>query len=283
MDETLRNAETAETMGNAGPRAAQVRVRLFAMLAEAAGRRELVLEVPAGSRVSDVAAALARQVPALAPWVDRVSYALNLEYVRGDALVRDGDEVALLPPVSGGAGDAGEDTGAHRHGGAGAREAPVQGDTPGVVATAGGGRFVVTTGPLSLDAVAALVNHPRAGAVCVFTGTVRGITGDHETSYLTYDAYGPMAVTEMQRIAAEIQRRWPGTEVAMHHRTGRVDIGETSVVVAVSAPHRPEAFAACRFGIDELKRRVPIWKKEVYADGSHWVGRDGTGPWSRED
>src|SRR5690606_38052200 len=98
MDETLRNAETAETMGNAGPRAAQVRVRLFAMLAEAAGRRELVLEVPAGSRVSDVAAALARQVPALAPWVDRVSYALNLEYVRGDAPVRDGDEVALLPP-----------------------------------------------------------------------------------------------------------------------------------------------------------------------------------------
>ncbi|MFO7246463.1 MAG: molybdenum cofactor biosynthesis protein MoaE [Thermaerobacter sp.] len=264
----------------------QVTVRLFAMLAEAAGRRELVLSVPAGSRVSDVAAALARQVPALAPWVERVSYALNLEYVQGDAPVGDGDEVALLPPVSGGAGEGGGDPAADpavtRPAQPGAAPAAAGGAAPGLLAEADGGRFVVTTGPLSLDAAASLVSHPSAGAVCVFTGTVRGITGDHETSYLTYDAYGPMAVAEMQRIAGEIQRRWPGTRVAIHHRVGRVDVGETSVVVAVSAPHRPEAFAACRYGIDELKRRVPIWKKEVYADGSHWVGRDGTGPWSEE-
>lgn len=244
MDESLRGAQ---------PDGVRVTVRLFAMLAEAAGRRELAVTVPAGSRVRDVAAALARRVPALAPWVDRVSYALNMEYTQPDAAVADGDEVALLPPVSGGTG--------------------------GVLARSDDGRFVVTTGRLSLDAAAALVNHPRAGAVCVFSGTVRGVTGEHETSYLTYDAYAEMAVAEMERLAAEIRRRWPGTEVAMHHRTGRVDVGEISVVVAVSAPHRPEAFAACRFGIDELKRRVPIWKKEVYADGSHWVGRDGTGPW----
>ncbi|HEX6988656.1 MAG TPA: molybdenum cofactor biosynthesis protein MoaE [Bacillota bacterium] len=262
-----------DTFPGAKPGVLRVTVRLFAMLAEAAGRRELVLTVPSGSRVVDVAAALAGQVPALAPWVNRVSYAVNMEYARADAAISDGDEVALLPPVSGGAGD----------GDGGAVEDAAQGGARGVLARAAGDRFVVTTDPLSLDAVAALVNHPRAGAVCVFAGTVRQVTGEHRTSYLAYDAYAEMAVVEMERIAAEIQCRWPRTEVAIHHRAGRVDIGETSVVVAVSAPHRPEAFAACRFGIDELKRRVPIWKKEVYADGSHWVGRDGTGPWSQED
>lgn len=237
-----------------------VRVLLFAMLAESAGRRELELELPAGSRVADAVRALAERAPALAPWVDRVSYAVNRTYAEREAPLAEGDELALLPPVSGGSvGD------------------------EGVLASAAGGRFLVSRGPLSLDRAAALVTNPASGAVCVFAGTVRELTGSHRTSYLEYDAYPEMAVEEMARIAEEIDRRWPGAQVAIHHRIGRLDIGDVSVVVAAATPHRQAAFEACRYGIDELKRRVPVWKKEVYADGSHWVGRDGTGPWSEGD
>lgn len=233
----------------------KIRVLLFAILADAAGTRRLELAVPVGSTVADAGAELARQVPALSEWVGRVAYAVNRNYSPPETQLQDGDELALLPPVSGGAGGDGQ-----------------------ILASRDGGRFLVTGAPLSTDVAAQLVGHNLAGAICVFAGAVREITGDHRTLHLEYDAYAEMAVSEMARIADTIQRRWPNTRVAMHHRIGHLDPGEVSVVVAVAAPHRPAAFEACRFGIDELKRQVPIWKKEVYADGSHWVGRDGDGP-----
>ncbi|HEY8449264.1 MAG TPA: molybdenum cofactor biosynthesis protein MoaE [Bacillota bacterium] len=244
-----------------------VRVRLFAAIAEAAGTRELTLTLPAGSRLGEAIAELARAVPAVAPWTQRVALARNHVYADPGEPLADGDEIALIPPVSGGEG--------------GGEAVSAQGTRAGEqapLAEADHGRFLITEAPLDPSRVAALAGHRRAGAISLFCGTVREFTGERRTLRLEYDAYAEMAVKEMQRLAAEIRERWPGTRVAMHHRVGRLGIGEISVVVAVAAPHRSEAFTACRFAIDELKRRIPIWKKEVYEDGSEWVGRDGTTP-----
>ncbi len=126
--------------------------------------------------------------------------------------------------------------------------------------------FRVTDGPIDLLAVQAAVAHPGAGGLVLFTGVTRDNFGGRGVLRLEYEAYPEMAEPEMARIGAELAARWPGARVAMVHRTGRVDIGEASVAIAVSAPHRDEAYAASRFAIDELKARVPVWKKEFYAD-----------------
>lgn len=232
-----------------------VKVLLFAAVADAVGVRNLDLSLPAHASLRDAVRELANKYPALAPWVERVSYARNFQVVSLDEPLTDGDEIALLPPVSGGEKEAGQ-----------------------LPYSTADGRMLITTEPLSLDAARELVVNPKSGAICVFAGTVREFTGNHRTSYLEYEAYVPMVVKEMQKIEQEIKDRWPEVQMAIHHRIGRLEIGEVSVVVAAAAPHRDEAFAAGRFGIDELKRRLPIWKKEVYADGSHWVGCDGSTP-----
>ncbi|MCG0239192.1 MAG: molybdenum cofactor biosynthesis protein MoaE [Firmicutes bacterium] len=133
--------------------------------------------------------------------------------------------------------------------------------------------------PISPEAVAAKVADPTIGAVVTFIGTVREWTRGRQTIYLEYEAYPEMAVAQMERIAREIQEKWPGTRVAITHRVGRLQIGEASVVIAVGAPHRAEAFAACRHAIERLKQIVPIWKKEVWADGEEWVGSQAGPDW----
>ncbi len=133
--------------------------------------------------------------------------------------------------------------------------------------------YKITTEPIDADAVYRAVDHARDGAVVVFHGIVRARSDDdRETRYLEYEAYPAMAEAEMRAIGAEIERRWGIADVAMVHRIGRCEIGEASVVIAVASPHRGEAFESCRYAIDTLKADVPIWKKEVFADGEVWVG-----------
>src|SRR5262245_20767346 len=206
-----------------------VRVRLFAGLRERAGWSEKELEEIA--RVGDVWAALE-----LGEEPGGVLYAVNREYADPGQELRDGDEVALIPPVSGGA-------------------------------------FRVTEEPISLEAVVAEVADERAGGIATFTGTVRRQSRGSEVTYLEYEAYAEMAEDVMARLAAgrgDSYELWAG---AIHHRVGRLEIGEPSVVIAVSAPHRAAALEACRKAIDTLKETVPLWKKEVYEGGEEWIGR----------
>ena len=204
-------------------------MRLFAGLRERAGwdRREL----DGVQCVADVWPALD-----LGEEPRGLLYAVNREYAAPDRALAEGDEVALIPPVSGGA-------------------------------------FRLSGRPLSLEAVVAEVADERAGAIATFTGTTRRQSRGRDVVHLDYEAYEGMAEEVMAEIAAELEARYDLCGIAIHHRVGRVGIGETSVLIAVSAPHRADALAACRDAIDTLKERVPLWKKEVYEGGEEWIGR----------
>jgi MoaE-MoaD fusion protein len=209
----------------------RVVVRLFAGLRERAGVPERVLELPEGARVADVWAPLE-----LGAEPNGLLYAVNKAYADRDRTLVDGDEVALIPPVSGGA-------------------------------------FRLTEEPIDLDAVVADVADERAGAIATFLGTTRIESRGRTVIHLDYEAYAGMAEQVMAEIADELYARYDLCRVAITHRVGRVGIGETSVAIAVSAPHRHDALAACRDAIDTLKDRVPLWKKEGYEGGEEWIGR----------
>ncbi len=214
----------------------RVTVKLFGAVREAVGAVELSLSVAHGSRVADVRDRLAADHPIFASFGDRLAVSVNFEIASADAQLNDGDEVAFLPPVSGGAGTCSLDE-----------------------------------APLDVGAIVARVAGPGMGGVVSFVGTVRDHARGRSIRHLEYESYAGMAEREMEKIAAEAERRWPGARVAIAHRSGRLEIGELAVVVVAAAPHRAEAFAACRFAIDTLKETVPIWKKEVTTDGEHWV------------
>ena len=207
----------------------RITIRLFAGLREQAGYGERELE--GVTRVADVWPALG-----LGEEPDGLLYAVNREYAEPTRELADGDEVALIPPVS-------------------------------------GGDFRVAEEPLSLDAVVREVADERAGAIATFTGTVRRESRGRTVIHLEYEAYPEMAEGVMTQIAAELDRRYDLCAIAIHHRIGRVEIGEPSVLIAVSAPHRADALAACKDAIDTLKETVPLWKKEVYEGGEEWLGR----------
>lgn len=225
--------------------AVAVRVRLFARLRELAGFEVETVEVPPESTVADVYAALRQTHPGFQVEMESVRAALNQEFADWDEVVSDGDEVAFIPPVSGGA------------------------HVVGVL-------FEVTTEPLDARRVEQAVAHPGAGALCTFTGIVRDNSRGRSVTHLEYEAFVEMATQQMRHIADEIAEKWPEARVAMAHRTGRLEIGDPSVVVSTSAPHRAEAIAACKWGIDRLKESVPIWKKEHAADGTFWIEGDQT-------
>jgi MoaE-MoaD fusion protein len=207
----------------------RVTVKLFAALRERAGWSER--EVDGVESVADVWPRLALgEEPA------GLLYAVNREYAGADRALADGDEVAVIPPVSGGA-------------------------------------FRVSEEPLDPHAVVAEVADERAGGIATFLGTTRIESRGRTVQYLEYEAYAEMAEDVMAQIADELKRRYELCAVAIHHRVGRVGIGETSVAIAVSAPHRHDALAACRDAIDTLKETVPLWKKEVYEGGEEWIGR----------
>ncbi len=209
----------------------RVTVRLFAGLREHAGTGRRDLELGDGARVEDVWPALE-----LGDEPAGLVFAVNRAYVeRGRALAED-DEVALIPPVSGGA-------------------------------------FRLTEDPIDLTAVVAQVEDERAGAVATFVGTVRAESRGRKVTRLEYEAYEGMAESVMADLAGQLKERYDLCAVAIAHRVGVCEIGEASVVIAVSAPHRQDALAACKEAIDTLKETVPLWKKEVYEGGEEWLGR----------
>jgi molybdopterin synthase catalytic subunit len=205
-----------------------VRVRLFAGLRERAGWSQREIDA---ATVGDVWAALE-----LGDEPGGLLYAVNKAYAERDLPLADGDEVALIPPVSGGA-------------------------------------FLLSDEPLSLDRVVDEVRDERAGAIATFIGTTRISSRGRSVEHLDYEAYEGMAEAVMAEIAESLQARYELCAIAIHHRIGRVGIGDTSVVIAVSAPHRGDALAACKDAIDTLKDRVPLWKKETYDGGEEWIGK----------
>ena len=209
----------------------KVRVRLFAGLRERAGSGSVEVELPDSAVVADVWSALG-----LGDEPAGLLFALNRGYAKKDAALSSGDEVAVIPPVS-------------------------------------GGDFRLSEEPLSVEDAVSEVRSGDAGAVATFIGTTRARSRGRDVLHLEYEAYEGMAELVMADLAAALKARHDLCEVAIHHRIGRVDIGETSVVIAISAPHRAAALTACHEAIDELKVTVPLWKKEVYVGGEEWIGR----------
>ena len=206
----------------------KVKVRLFAGLRERAGWSEREIDATTVAEVWPILE--------LGNEPEGLLYAVNKEYAKRDRILVDGDEVAVIPPVSGGA-------------------------------------FLLSDEPLSIERVVDEVRDDEAGAIATFTGTTRISSRGRRVTRLEYEAYEGMAENVMRGIAEDLRTRYNVSNVAIHHRIGTVGIGETSVVIAVSAPHRADALAACRDAIDALKERVPLWKKEVYEGGEEWIGR----------
>ena len=184
---------------------------------------------------------LIERFPGLERFGRSLLFAVNQEYATLDTELKENDELAIFPPVSGGSGDQRHDF------------------------------FELTTEPIEVGSVARRVVLPECGAIVSLDGFAREWTAGRQTKYLVYEAYDQMALSEMRRLGAEAHERFAIAHIGIVHRTGRLEIGETSVVISVSAPHRKAAFEACEWAIKELKRTVPIWKKEVYADGEEWV------------
>ena len=209
----------------------RVTVRLFAGLREHAGTGRRDVDLGDGARIEDVWPALE-----LGDEPAGLVFAVNRVYVERSKALAEGDEVALIPPVSGGA-------------------------------------FRLTSDPIDLAAVVAEVEDERAGAVATFVGTVRAQSRGRQVVRLEYEAYEGMAENVMADLAGQLKERYDLCAIAITHRVGACEIGDASVAIAVSAPHRQDALAACKDAIDTLKETVPLWKKEVYDDGEEWIGR----------
>jgi molybdopterin synthase catalytic subunit len=214
----------------------RVHVLLFAGLREAVGQKQVFLELPEDASLAELMANLSAEHPSVGAYRGRLVISVNAERAPLERVLRDGDEVALLPPVSGGSG-----------------------------------RRWVTEQPLSMDALIAEVAGPAMGGLVTFTGIVRDHSRGQTIDHLEYEAYGEMAERELRAIGGQIEQRWPQVRYAVSHRIGRLAIGDAAVMIAAAAPHRAEAFDACRFLIDTLKQTVPIWKKEFATSGAYWV------------
>ena len=219
----------------------KVQVRLFARYREAVGRDQVELELPDGVTAESAWQAVSTRFPVLGQYRPFTLFAVRNDYVDADHPLRDGDELCLFPPVSGGAPE---------------------------------GDWIEVTGePLSERLVSDAVAHSGAGAIALFSGVVRDQTGGRRVKFLEYEAHASMAEAKMREIAVAVRQRWPEVaRIAIVHRIGRLEIGESSVMIAVSSPHRRHAFEACHFSIDTLKETVPVWKKEYFEDGEVWVG-----------
>lgn len=214
----------------------RVLVKLFGAVREAVGAKELGVELADAASAAELRALLARDHPIFEDFGERLAVSVNLEVVPHDTPLRDGDEVAFLPPVAGGAGSC-----------------------------------WMSDRPLDVGEAVRLVSGPGMGGLVTFLGAVRDRARGRDIRHLEYEAYPEMAEAEMRKLAQEAASRFEITAVALVHRTGRLEIGEASVAVAVAAPHRGAACDACRFVIDALKRTVPIWKKEFFEGGQVWI------------
>lgn len=217
-----------------------MRVLFFGQLREIVGAAEHSCEIADGARLEELYASCTREFPRLAEFRASVAASINQEYAPWSATPLPGDEVAFLPPVSGGSSPVFEDV------------------------------FQMVHSRIPTETVVASLKGAEEGAVAVFEGIVRNHSHGKSTLYLEYEAYEPMALAKMREIGAVMRRTFAIDRLAMVHRLGRLEIGETSVLIAVSSPHRAAAFDACRYGIDTLKYLVPIWKKEYFSDGAVW-------------
>ncbi|MEE2679010.1 MAG: molybdenum cofactor biosynthesis protein MoaE [Myxococcota bacterium] len=217
----------------------RVQVKLFGSVREATGLSELDVELPADATVRDLRDHLARDHAIFDTLGERLAVSVNFDVSPFETGLREGDEIAFLPPVAGGAG--------------------------------GTDRVNLSDVPIDPGEVVSRVAGPGRGGIVSFSGAVRNQARGREIRHLEYEAYPGMAEQEMEKICDAAERRWPGVRVAMAHRVGHLEIGDLAVVIAVAAPHRAEAFEACRFAIDTLKETVPIWKKEFATDGDYWV------------
>jgi len=230
-----------------------VRVLFFGAARDAVGAEQIDLTCDDGCTGGQALQQLLSQYPELGRFGKSLLLAVNQEYAELNRDIRDGDELAIFPPVSGGSGSAGilpADFSQHDF-------------------------FELTTNPIDVGAVARRVVLPECGATVTLDGYAREWTKGRRTLYLVYEAYEPMALNEMKRLGAQAREKFDIANIGIVHRTGRLEIGETSVVISVTAPHRRAAFEACEWAIRELKRTVPIWKKEVFEDGEVWVEGEG--------
>ncbi len=226
----------------------QVKVLLFGQLREVVGASEEEVDLSEGACVADLFDHYQQRFPRMKEFCPSIAMAVNQEYAESSVPLRAGDEVALLPPVSGGAS-----------------ESPAE-------------WVMLTHEPIKAAELAGKVIAPKDGAVVTFDGIVRNHTGGRQTLYIDYEAYQPMALAKMREIAAAIREEFSVDGIVLVHRLGRVEIGETSVFIAVSSPHRAPAFVACRNAIDTLKQSAPIWKKEYFVDGEGWAEGELPGP-----
>ncbi len=217
----------------------KVTVRYFASIREAIGERAQTREIPDQSTAGELIDAIVSDHPTIDGLRRASRIMVNHEYAERDRVLHDGDEVALIPPVSGGSGD-----------------------------------FEITDRPIDLQNLSDRVASPKAGAIATFAGTVRDNARGRGVQVLEYEAYPEAAKKALAQIGAEIRSRWDVEGIAIVHRTGRLAIGEVSVGIAVSSAHRAEAFDACRHAIERIKQIVPIWKKEFYDDGQTWIGSE---------
>lgn len=219
----------------------KITVRFFAMFREQLGTSEVSIEIPAGSSARTAYDTALADSPALLGLAESVMLMANEEYIEQDHVLQDGDELAIIPQVSGGS-------------------------EPDM--------FIVTEDELDARRVEALVATSGDGAIVTFHGTVRNTARGRTVTLLEYEAYASAAKKMLARVGEEARAQWPDMTVAISHRTGALKPGETSVIIACASPHREDAYAASSFAISRIKEIVPIWKKEHYEDGSVWVGSE---------
>ena len=229
----------------------RVKVQYLGMLRELAARESEIVEARSEITLGELYLALQRRIPQLGEFHQAIALAVNYEYCGRERVLREGDEVALIPPVSGGA-----------------TEAAAPGQAPAMQTME---HAAVVRQPIDRQAVITGIQKPDDGALVVFDGVVRNQTRGRRTLYLDYSAYEPMALQQMEQLGQQALANFKIRDVWIVHRLGRLEIGETSVYIAVASPHRAAAFEACRWVIDTLKKTVPIWKKEFFEDGAVWA------------
>jgi molybdopterin synthase catalytic subunit/molybdopterin converting factor small subunit len=217
----------------------QIRVLFFGMLKDVAGRASDSVSLPEGATVGDLLTYYEDRIPRLKEFLPSLALSVNQQYAGTDACLSANDEIALLPPVSGGA----------------SRTAHAE----------------IVREPIDKQAVLERLKQPEDGAAVIFDGVVRNNTRGRRTLYLDYEAYEEMALKQMEELATQAMNRFEVRDVALMHRLGRLEIGETSVLIVVTSAHRAAAFEACRWLIDTLKKTVPIWKREYFVDGAVWA------------
>lgn len=216
----------------------QITLRFFAVVRERLGQSEMIVELADGSTIADARALVDEMAGEAAPLIQRSMTMLNQEYASPEDELHEGDELAFIPPVS------------------------------------GGGHYRVHADPLDAASIGASVEDDGAGALVTFVGTVRDNARGRRVQWLDYEAYPEAAEKMLARIGDEMREKWPVLGIAIEHRTGKLAIGEASVVIAVSSAHRDAAFEAAAYAIERIKEIVPIWKKEFYEDGETWIGSE---------